>query len=267
VSRQASFAVRRSGAQWLLDAAMKKLLTIFILGSITAVLALCVPTTVRWGGSCAYPQREYELTFVDSLGNPIEGVELKVEDIRGKEFFCFPVTDYLPGQTTKSDKFGVMQFHHVRTGVEWDEFGWSLFGLFDIHTTKSPVYICRFLRDGMEVYRVAYGKLPHWDCPGRRWEDVPKVTRRWKWSAMIPNQMIFRADDTDESYHSRMTLFFHQEDDNDKPSREGVIAYRNACRLVAKLAGLRASKEEPVEDIEFPVIRRTITVVMPGPGR
>ena len=74
----------------------------------------------RWGGSYGYLQIEHELTFLDPNGNPIEGVELRVEDQSGKEFFCFPVTDYLPGQTPKSDKDGVIRFHHVSTAVEWD---------------------------------------------------------------------------------------------------------------------------------------------------
>jgi len=242
---------------------MKNLVTLVIVGAIAAVLA-CACTTTRWAGSCTYLQLEYELTFTDSLGKPIEGVELKVEDNRGKEFFCFPVTDYSPGQTPKSDKHGVMRFHHVQTGVEWDEYGWSLFGQFHIHTTRSPVYICRFLHGGMEVRRVAYDELPRWDWPGQGWEGVPKVTRRWNWSAMIPDQITYRADDTDESYRSRLRVFFHQEDDKDEPSREGVISCRNACRLAAqKLASVRASKHEPAEDLEFPVIRRTITVEKP----
>jgi hypothetical protein len=243
---------------------MKKLLAIVaILGASAAILAYASYVTTRWGGSCGFPQLEYELTFKDSSGNPSEGVELKVEDRRGKEFFCFPVTDYLPGQPPKSDKNGVMRFHHVSTAVEWDNYGWSLFGLFPIQTTRSPVYICRFLRGGRDVHRVSYGDLPHWDWPGRGWEDVPKVTRRWKWSAMIPENIIWRADDTDENYDSRLALFFHQ-DDNDKRNREGVVARRNACGLLDKLEGSPASNQESVEDIEFPVIRRTITVELPG---
>jgi hypothetical protein len=252
-----------------LGSAMKKLLAIVvsvvIYGASATVLAYASYSTTQWGGSYGYLQLEYELTFKDLSGNPIEGVALKVEDQRGKEFFCFPVTDYLPGQTPKSDKQGVMRFHHVSAMVEWDNYGWSLFWLFPIQTTRSPVYVCRFLHGGKEVHRVFYGELPDWDWPGRGWEDVPKVKRQWNWSAIVPEEIIYRAEDTDETYRSRLKVFFHQ-DDNNKPNREGVIACRNACRLLEKLGGARARKQEPAEDLDFPVIRRTITVQLPGHG-
>jgi hypothetical protein len=246
--------------------AMKNLLPTVIVGVIAGVLAYASYNTTRWGGSCGYGQLEYELTFKDATGSPIEGVELKVEDPRGKEFFCFPVTDYLPGQTPTTDKDGVMRFHHVATGVEWDDYGWLLFWSIPIQTTRSPVYVCRFLSGGKEIHRVPYGKLPEWDWPGRGWEAVPKVKRRWNWSTTIPNEITYRADDTDASYHSRLRRFFHNDGD-EKPNRELSVAGRNAMRLSYKLEGTRPNTQEPAEDIEFPVIRRTIVVERPGDGR
>jgi hypothetical protein len=240
------------GALGFLDGVMKQLLaTIAILGA-GALLAYASYMTTRWGGSYGYNQLEYELTFQDSNGNPIDGVELMVEDRRGKKFFCFPVTDYLPEQAPKSDKDGVMRFHHVSTAVEWDNYGWSLFWCFPIHTTRSPDYICRFLRGGKEVHRIRYAELPDWDWPGRGWEDVPKVKRRWNWPAMIPNEIAFRAGDTSESYDARLALFFHH-DGNGNSTREVRVACRNAYRLADH-------KRDAAEEIEFPVIRRTIVV-------
>src|SRR5579859_1255662 len=187
---------------------MKNLLRVLplflVLGAIAGLLAYASYNTTRWGGSYGYGQLEYELTFKDSTGNPIEGVELKVEDQTGDEFFCFPVTDYLPNRIPASDRHGLMRFHHVSTAVEWDNYGWSLFWVFPVQTTRSPVYICRFLRGGKEVHRVAFGELPDWDWPGKGWEDVPKVTQRWNWSAMIPNEIRFKAEDTLESHYSRL---------------------------------------------------------------
>jgi len=238
---------------------MKKLLTILIVGAVAAALAYWSYKTTRWGGSYGYLQIEHELTFLDPSGNPIEGVELRVEDQRGNEFFCFPVTDYLPGQKPISDKDGVIRFHHVSTAVEWDNYGWSLFWCFPVQTTRSPVYVCRFLRGGKEVHRVRYDDLPDWDWPGRGREEVPKVKRRWNWSAMIPNEIKYKAEDTEVSYYSRLRLFFH-DDGDELPTREVRVACRNASWLLFNLEGARANKQEGVEEIEFPVIQRTITV-------
>jgi hypothetical protein len=246
--------------------AMKKLLTILIFGTVVAVLACASCNTTRWGGSYGYVQIEHELTFLDPSGDPIEGVELRVEDQRGNEFFCFPVTDYLPAQTPKSDKDGVIRFHHVSTGVEWDNYGRLLFGFVRVQTTRSPIYVCRFVRGGKEVHRVRYDDLPDWDWPGRIWEEVPKVKRRWNWSVMIPNEIRYKPDDTLESHYSRLRVFFHDEGD-ERPNREVAVAYRNAMKLLFKLEEQRGDQQELVEEIEFPVIRRTITVALPGDAR
>jgi hypothetical protein len=245
---------------------MKKLLAILKLGVILVVLGYASYGTTQWGGSCGYNQLEYEFIFKDLSGQPIEGIELRVEDPRGKEFFCFPVTDYLPDKTPKSDRDGVMRFHHVSTGVEWDNYGWSLFWVYPIQTTRSPQYICRFLHGGIEVHRVLYGKLPNWDWPGQMWQQVPKVKRSWNWSAMIPNEIRYGEEDTVESYSSRLKLFFH-DDSSDGPNREVAVACRNTRRQVYKVERARADKEEAIEDYDFPVIRRTITVEVPRDGR
>jgi hypothetical protein len=244
---------------------MIKLFTILSFGAVAAALAYASYQTTRWGGSYGFSQLEYEFTFNDSRGDSIEGIELRVEDQRGKEFYCFPVTDYLPNQVPKSDKDGVMRFHHVSTAVEWDNYGWYLFWLFPIQTTRSPVYVCRFLRAGKEVYRVPFGELPEWDWPGRMWEEVPRVKRQWNWSAMIPNEIRYKAEESEESYDSRLRLFFHHDRD-ERPNREVSVACLNATRLLFNLERPHASKQEAVEAVEFPVIRRTIVVELPADG-
>jgi hypothetical protein len=239
---------------------MKRLLPIALaLGVSAALLAFASYLTTRWGGSCGYGQLEYELTFIDSTGNAVEGVELKVEDERGNAFFCFPVTDCLPSTCPVSDKHGVMRFHHVSTAVEWDNYGWELFGLISVTTTPSPVFICRFLHSGKEVYRIPYGELPRWDWPGGHWDDVPKVTRRWNWSAMKRAVIVQDPHESEEEYNSRLERFFHI-DRSDKRHREGVIARRNACRAFDRVPPALTDPTKSVEDLEFPVIRRTITV-------
>ena len=227
------------------------LVTLLIVAAVPAALAYLSYKTTRWGGSCGFRQIEHELTFLDQTGKPIEGVELKVEDESGNEFFCFPVTDYLPGQKPKSDKDGVIRFHHVITGVEWDNYGWSLFWCLPVQTTRSPVYVCRFLCGGNEVHRVRYNDLPDWDWPGKGWEEVPKVKRKWNWPATTPKEIKYKADDTEETYFSRLRSFFHH-DGKDLPSREVRVACKNAMWI--------AEFRQDTEDIEFPVVRRTITV-------
>jgi hypothetical protein len=200
---------------------------------------------------------------VDSSGNPVEGVELRVEDERGKEFFCFPVTDYLPAHAPTSDEHGVMRFHHVSTAVEWDDLGCKLFWLVPVRTTRSPVFICRFVHRGKEVYRIRYGELPDWDWPGRTWDDVPKVTRHWNWLVMTPAEIVQHPGESEDDYDSRLDQFFHT-DTIDKRNREGVISRRNACKRFYKFGPALAETPESVEDLEFPVIRRTIGVPVGG---
>ncbi len=239
---------------------MKQLVaTILTASGCLTLLAFASYATTWWGGSCSYLQIEHELTFLDPSGKPVEGVELRVEDQRGNEFFSFPITDYLPGRPPKSDKDGVIRFHHVSTVVEWDNYGWSLFWLIPVQTTASPVYVCRFLRDEKEVHRVHYGKLPNWDWPDKGWEKVPKVKRKWHWSTMIPEEIKYKAEDTEDSHGSRLSLFFHGGDEG-LPSREASVACRNARRLLLKVDEAHADKGETVEEMEFPVIRRTITI-------
>jgi hypothetical protein len=143
--------------------------------------------------------------------------------------------------------------------VEWSSHSWSLFWIFPIETKKSPLYICRFLHAGKEVHRIAYGDLPHWDWPGRSWDDVPKVTRRWNWSTTMPKEMLYRAADNDETYQYRVMSFFHL-DTGDEESREGAIAYDNAIKLFRYLEVRRSRDQEAIDDLQFPVIRRMITV-------
>jgi hypothetical protein len=156
-----------------------------------------------------------------------------------------------------------MRFHHVSTAVEWDNYGWLLFWLYPIETEGSPVFICRFLHRGKEVHRIPYGELPRWDWPGRIWEDVPKVKRRWNWQAMTRGEMVQKPNESSDQYDSRLRRFFHF-DPNDQRHREGVIAWRNAWRLLDNIEQAREKNGEPVEDLEFPVIHRTIPVALPG---
>src|SRR5262249_3065671 len=73
--------------------------------------------SIVWDGG--YPVTEFQLTFVNPDGRPVEGVELRVENREGTNYFYYPVTDYLPGQTPTSDRNGLMEFHHVGRAIEF----------------------------------------------------------------------------------------------------------------------------------------------------
>jgi len=235
-------------------------ITFAAIGGIFALIAFWSYRTTRWGGSCGFTQLEFEFKFQDPKGNPVEGLELSVEDTTGNKFFCFPVTDYVPGRSPKSDELGVMRFHHVSTAVEWDDYGWSLYWVIPIQSTKSPIYVCRFLLQGKEMHRIPYWNLPDWDWKGLTWEQVPKVKRRWNLATMTPDEIVWKPNESDEDYVTRMRRFFHIGDDGNG-SREGRIALRNASwRIIEFERARRDNPAEPLEDLEFPVIKRTITL-------
>lgn len=211
---------------------------------IVMVLAFASYVTTYWGGSCGYDQFEFQITFKDSSGNAVEGVQLRVEDTRGNSVFCFPVTDYLPGRVPVSDNHGVMRYHHVSSGVEWDNYGWQCFWSFNIMTRDSPQYTCRFLHGEKEVCWFPYRVSP------RDWSGRETVKRRWNWAEMTPTEIVPRLDETDEEYISRLRQFFHA----DGRHREGGIALGNWYWRY----DFRRAK--PVEELEFPVIERTIIV-------
>ncbi len=239
---------------------MKRFATIAgALALSVGVLAAASFLTTFSAASCGYGQREYQLTFENSRGKPVPGVDLKVEDERGNDFFCFPVTDYVPGRAPLSDEQGIMCFHHISTAVEWDSIGGSLFGWITISTAPSPVFICRFLHRGKEVYRIPYGDLPDWDWGDQTWEEAPKVKRQWNWTAVTPAEIVRDPNESEQNYESRLARFFHI-DGKDKRHREGVIARRNSCDRNHLFRPPLADKAEKIEELDFPVIRRTITI-------
>lgn len=209
-----------------------------------------------WDGG--YLQAEYQITFRYPDGRPVEGVQLRVEDQRGHTFYHYPVTDFLPDRSPTSDTAGRMVFHHASDGLEFGGKCWLFYGLIPVEEQPSPVYVCRFLQRGGEVYRVRYGEINSWRSG--TWDEVEKVKRRWKRSQWPASQLLSTQDESYDAYHARILKIFDL-DGNGKLNPEEGAAYgagtrwRNEEAAIARLKG-----EDPEEEIEFPVVRRTVTI-------
>jgi hypothetical protein len=210
-----------------------------------------------WSGG--YGQIEYQITFEDGNHQPIAGIELRVEDRQGHIFYHYPVTDYLPGHIPTSDSNGLMMFHHVSDCVEFDGTETFLFNVIPVEERAGPMYICYFLYRGQEVYRLTYRELNSWR-KGTWKEGVEKVKLSWKrpewpWS-------LFLCDEG-ESWHAHYarTMKLYDLDGDGKLNPEEGAAYCAAMSLPNENAVIaRLKGEDPTEEIEFPVVRRTITI-------
>src|SRR5262249_41742676 len=161
---------------------------------------LSTVTCVIWdGGFC---RAEFRITFRDAQGRPVEGVELRVEDERGSEFFHYPVTDYLPGQVPAADADGTLVFHHATySGLEFGGQSYYLFFVIPVGQHHGPTYVCRFLYRGREVYRVPYD-----DLNAEAWKG-PTVRRRWRWPDW-PYQVLQESYQITGDWHlTRLQLF------------------------------------------------------------
>jgi hypothetical protein len=221
---------------------------------------------IRTIGDGAYPWAEFHITFVGEDGKPVEGVRLCVEDRDGHNSFHYPVTDYLPDQVPTSDRDGLMVFHHAGRGCEiTTEKVCYLSGLVRVVTRRGPVFLCRFLHQGAEVYRVGFSELDDWPRTWETWETVPKVKRRWKWPAWPMSQLLTGAGPEESlAQWDRRAMRFFDLNGNGKLEPEEGAACRAGTSLITEAAALdelRGIAHE--EDLEFPLVRRTITIPVP----
>jgi hypothetical protein len=214
----------------------------------------CSVHKIQWGGG--YAQAEIQLSFRDAKGTPIEGVELRVEDRDGRECFYYPVSDYAPGQIPKSDHDGLMVLHHVSQGLEFGGSQVDLFFLIPIDTQPAPVFLCRFLHQGREVYRSSFSEL---DRRGEASEPGPEVKRRWQWPSWPEADRLAQPrGGAGEASRDRGP---DRNGDGIVSPEEAAVRHAAISRADAKLTAQRAGKPEG-EEIVFPVIRRTITVTL-----
>jgi len=148
-------------------------LVVFLLLVLAGVSAII--TTEHWDGSFA--QAEYQIAFQDADGHPLPGVELRVEDEKGNQCFGYPVTDYVHSKALRSDKHGVITFHHVSLGLEFGGRCTRLYWLFPIGNCESPRYVCRFLSGNQEVMHTRFDNLSK-ECGASH----EQVVRKWDWA-------------------------------------------------------------------------------------
>ncbi len=223
------------------------------------LVAISPRVTQVWDGS--YPQAEFELIFKDAHGVALQGIQLRVEDQEGRSYFHYPVIDYLPGNVPTSDRDGAMVFHHVSDGIEFSGRTTYWFGMFPIVEQRAPVFVCRFLRDGQEVYRIRFREL----C---RSTDATlaasKVKRVWKWPVWPESQLLMQVRG-DEDLRDRKLRLFDLNGDG-KLDAEEQAALTAAANQADRAAFAQLRGDEEKEEFEFAVIRKTIVVECPGPA-
>jgi hypothetical protein len=242
--------------------AMKRVAkTGLIVAGVVLLLVGLLPMEVI--GECAYSQTEYQLTFQDATGAPVEGVELRVEDGEGTTFFYFPVTDYLPRHVPASDARGLMTFHHVTSGIEWSSHRTLLFfGSLPIRSTKPPRFICRFLYQGQEVYRFPFHELDFGDETQAQRETVK---RNVQWSGWPPPEIDdTREDESLDEWQERMRRFFDFNGNGKLDPEEAAVRHACTGSRAERIVVARWRGVDLVEEIEFGLARRTITIDVPG---
>jgi hypothetical protein len=220
--------------------------------SLLGFLSLCSQVYADGG----YPQVEFRLTFEGPTGTPVEGVELRVEDEEGHNFFSYPITDYLPSQVPISDRRGLMVFHHVSRGIEFTHHAHNCWGLFWVDVTRGPRFICRFVHRGQEVYRTSFHDL---NDTVKRWSEAEIVKRRWHRSAWPLFELLSQGASWEEAAGRARQLFCFQA--NGKLGPEGSAAFSASLDFKnEEAAAARLQGREPEEEIEFSVMRKTVTI-------
>ena len=240
-----------------------------VVGGILLLALIPTVTTVHWGGS--FGQNEYQITFVDRNHQPVRGVELRVEDPVGHTYEVYPVSEYAPGRIPTSDERGLMMFHHIDRGAEFHGMCHESFWGTRWGDCDSPVYVCRFLLRGHEIYRCTLSHL------GRdRTDDT--VTREWDWRQELDawRTTPLPGENHQDAYNRLRKSF--DKDRNGRLNMEERTAWNHAASFIEWLPNIRLQDaSEPgrqpdrklletlkiIENLEFTIVRRTVTVEYP----
>jgi hypothetical protein len=208
-----------------------------------------------WDGS--YRQAEYHITFQDLSGNPVEGIELRVEDREGRDYFHFPVDDYVPGKPPTSDRNGLLVFHHVSRPVELSGRTYYVLFVVPIQAPGPPTFICRFLYHGQEVYRVPFRDVTRWEVSA---DQVSTVKRYWQpppWP-----EIEVKPDDGGNGWDDRVKALLDR-NGNGRLDPEETAVFRSAERQAYEAESVKRHGVTRDAEIEFVLVRKTVTVTLP----
>lgn len=136
--------------------------------------------------SGSFYQFEHRIKFLDSKGDPIQGVRLEVYDVDGNKAFNYPVSDFSEDLECDSELSEEIVFHHVRMGVE---FAWG-YDYLIIPSGGVPVFDCRFFYRGREIYAIDYASLNS-EGLKRTANRERTVKRMWTWPQNVPRNLPF----------------------------------------------------------------------------
>jgi len=223
-----------------------------IWGSVVALIGLLSFCDMAiWDGG--WSEEEYRITILDHAGSPVEGVQLRVENAVGSNFYHFPVADYLPNHVPASDAEGVLVFHHApRSGISGRS--WWLFFVIPMEEDSGPIYDCRFLLDGQEVHRIHYNDLVN--------TGTTTVRRRWKWLTLAELQdQVLQGDALDDTEATRPRIFDLNK--NGRLEREELYAAIAADRAHERAMAIEAGEKPEWEQVQFRLVERTVILDRP----
>jgi hypothetical protein len=209
---------------------------------------------IRWDGG-GFGSAAFEITFVDRNGNPVEGVELRVENRDGHNFYLYPISDYLPDQIPRSDSHGLMVFHHFPDHVMFSGQEWLLWRRIWVQKIRGPRYILQFLHHGTEVHRVPFNNTSSGIGP---WPATGSVKCRWKKTGW-PVYDFLKADPTGYDNVKMRQLFDVDGDGRLGPEEaNGYYAAESYDNEQAAIARLQGKMIE--EEVELPLVQATIVI-------
>jgi hypothetical protein len=216
---------------------------------VAGLIAFAPVQALKWTGG--FSEAEYRLTFLRPDGRPVEGVRLRVVTKNGGTSYLYPVTNFLPDTIPTSDASGMMVFHHVHFGIEFDGTDYySLIGI-PLHWDGAPKYECRFLLGDREVSRLSFQELR------LQTDSAPSVTRVWHYTDWPSREYLAHLDDWDQ----RERELFDGNGDGRWDWEESIP--RRLFMNEAESSLITGHQNRQPREIKFAVRERTVVIDVP----